>query len=657
MSDIATAPLEAAPKIMPGREHLSSEEATKTVVPQIQLPEEKVKEVVDWLTAEINTALGERSDLETKLAEWERLYEARPKVATKTFPWEGASNLVVPVIATAVDAVLARLLGSVFGGKKLFVGNARAANWVEVINPLENWLDWVSSEVMSLYKVCRSWFLSLSKYGTGILEVNWERRIKKVVYYDEGLGGVQEEYVVTHDGPIAENVPLIDFLFSNDLTSTQDVQNCSWVAIRKHYTWKNIKEKETSGIWYDVDKLGGGERTLATVVEEESQEVTGIKPMRYSDFEIWRVYCSYDVEGNGILSELVVDVHLEKAAALRAVYNYYRHQERPIHLVRYMPRDNTILGIGLCQMLADIQKEVTTIHNQRIDNATLANTKAWKRKRGTAIITTEIFPGCLVDVDEMDDIAELKIGDDHSSLLQEEMHTNAIGEKRSGVSDYSVGRESSAIGSRATATSTLAIIREGNKRFSMTIKDIREALVDVQHQIIMLYQQFVGEDDVMYEMFSEKEKVWVKKYFALPPEYSRSSVIIDIPALSEVDNKEMAQQTLLTLMGVVQKFYEGLFQAFGVAVNPKAPEELKQLATQGAKAGALIWERVLESFDFRDAEKFVPDVDTMLGVGSAAEMLGGNNGGQAGATGGPPEGQLNTPMAGPTSGVDVLAGV
>lgn len=657
MSDIATEPLQT--EATAGRESLSAEQATETVVPQVQLPENKVQEIVDWIVGEINTALGERTGLETKLAEWERLYEARPKVPRKTFPWDGASNLVVPVIATAVDAVLARLLGSVFGGKKLYVGNARAAKWVPVIHPLEIWLDWVSSEVMGLYKVCRTWFLSLCKYGTAVLEVNWERRIKKVVYYDEGLGGIQEEYITVHDGPIAENTPLIDFLFSNDLTSTQDIQNCEWVAIRKRYTWKNVKEKETSKIWYDVDRIKGGERTVPTVVEEEAQEVTGVAPMEYKDFEIWRVYCSYDVEGNGIMSELVLDVHIEKSAALRAVYNYYRHQERPLHLIRYMPRDNTVLGIGLCQMLADIQKEITTIHNQRLDNATLANTKAWKRKRGSAIVTTEIFPGCLVDVEEMDDIAELKIGDDHSSLLAEEVHTNSIGEKRSGVSDYSVGRESSAIGSRATATSTLAIIREGNKRFSMTIKDIREALVDVQHQIIMLYQQFAGDEGVMYEIFSDEEKMWVQKFFQLPPEYSRSGVIIDIPALSEVENKEMAQQTLLTLMGVVKNYYDGMFEAFSVAVNPNAPEELKQLAAQGAKAGSMIWERVLESFDFRDAEKFVPDVDTMLAVGSAMEAttMGGNYGEQAGPDRGPSQGGGQPPMAAPESGIESLAGV
>ena len=75
MSDVAV-------KTEPGinRESLSAEQATETVVPQIQLPEAKVQEIVDWITGEINTALGERSGLEDNLAEWERLYEARPKV-------------------------------------------------------------------------------------------------------------------------------------------------------------------------------------------------------------------------------------------------------------------------------------------------------------------------------------------------------------------------------------------------------------------------------------------------------------------------------------------------------------------------------------------------------------------------------------------------
>ena len=599
---------------------------------QIDVPQDKLKAIGLWLVSEIDKAKGERADLESRLAEWERLYEARPLVKTKTEPWVGASNLIVPVIATAADAVLARVLNAVFGGKKLWTGIGKSAKWVGLANPMEDWLDWVGKEVLHMYRFCQSWFLSMVKTGTGIAKMPWVKRVRNVMYKD-AKGAVVNEPVVIHDGPLPENVPLADFFFSSDALITNNIQYCEWIAHRTVLTWKQIKERETSGIFFDVDRIKTMKRSDISQAEAGSQAASGVQPSEYNDYELWEFWASYDVNEDGIAEEVLVTLEPLSGTVLRAVYNFYRHQERPFHVIRYMPRDNNLLAIGICQMLMDIQEEITTIHNQRLDNATIANTRAWKRRKGTTLEADEIYPGAFIDVDDMDDIEELKLGDIYPSLLAEELHTNAIGEKRTGVSDYTVGRESQAIGSRATATSTLALIQEGNKRFQMTIRDIREALTDMAHQTIMLYQQFAINNQVMYEIFDEKEKAIVMKYFQMPIEYTKANIAIDTPAISETANKEIAQQTMLTLMGVVREFYEGMMEAFALATNPQAPEQLKALAIQGASAGSQIWKKVLEAFDFRDADTFVPDVEALLGFGQAAEMLGGQN--ELGAAGGP----------------------
>jgi hypothetical protein len=599
---------------------------------QIQVEEKYLENIRLWLSEEIETAKRDRGDLEDKILENERMYSAEPEIAQKDFPWEGASNLVVPIIATAADSIIARILNSVFGGKQLWVGTAKSANWVSLVDPMEKWLNWAGESVMNMYDICQPWIIGMVKHGTGILKLPWERKLRRVRMVDN-TGAMVDEIITTHDGPKPYYVPLIDFFFSSDAIVAKDLQSCEWVGHRTTYTWKQIKELETSGIWVDVDRIKSAKRSTATEVEEQAEEQAGVTPSERNDWEVFEIWCSVDVEGEGVLSELVIDFEPETKTILRAVYNFYMHQERPFHTIRYMPRDNSFLGIGICEMLSDIQEEITGVHNRRLDNATIANTRAWKRRRGTNIEEQEVYPGAFIDVDELDDISELRLGDVYPSLLMEEQHTNAIGERRTGVSDYTFGRESSAIGSRATATSTLAIIREGNKRFSMTIRDVREALKNIGHQVIMLYQQFASEGQVEYELFNEKEKAIVKQYLQLPPGNTRNNIYIDIPALSEVNNKEIQQQTMLTLLQVVQKFYMSLFQAVGVAISPQSPEQLKLLAAQGAQSGSKIFERLLESFDFKDADSFVPDIDTMLGLGSTLEQMMG------GMTNGVPQGQ------------------
>lgn len=617
------------------RQTLTSEEAAKNlVIPQVQLEEAKLNEVKDWWLSELEKAKSDRGDLDDKLVEWERLYEARPKVPYKTFPWPGASNLVVPVIATAVDAVLSRILNAVFGGKYLWNVTPKAANWVELANPMNKWLDWASKDVIGLYRVCQRWFLSTIKFGTGVVKLPWRKRVRKVRYVEGNTP--TEEYVVMHDGPEAEVISLYDFYWSPDATHA-GLKNCTWVAQRSVLTWKEIKEREVSGVYYDVDRIKESKRAQATEMEEQQEESQGVSPSERDDYEIWEVYISYDVEPDGYPEELVLTIEPESRTAIRGVYNPYRHQERPFHIIRYMPRDHSILGIGLCQMLQDVQEEVTGIHNRRLDNATIANTRAWKRKSTARLGSDTVYPGAFIDVSEMDDIEELKLGDVYPSLLREEMHSNAIGEKRSGVSDYSVGRESSAIGSRATATSTMALIREGNKRFQMTIRDIRESLRDMGHQIIMLYQQFAPNNQVIYELFSPKDQQIVQQLFQLPADYTRNAVLLDTPAISEDNNKEIQQQTLMTLMGATQRFYEGMFQAFQLALNPAAPPPMQQLGIHAATTGAGLWEKTLEAFDLTDSDKFVPNVEQMLGAGMLLEGLNGGPGSVGGGQAAPGE--------------------
>lgn len=623
---------------------------------QIQIPENKVNEISTWLQNEILQAEADRSELDDKILEWQRIYEALPETETRDFPWEGASNIVVPVAATSVDAVFARMMNSLFGGKELWIATARSPNWQELTKPISKFLNWVGDEVVDMYNVCQRWILGMIKYGTGVSKTYWDRRIRNVVYRDQS-GAEVHEPVVHYDGPRMSVVPLKDFLVSADAVTTQDIQYCTWVGDKSRYTWKELKELEASDVFKNVDRIRQHGRAAVSEHEAETQEYTGHEVTDPQDYELYEIWCSYDLStdesgegGDGILSELVVTMEKESGIIVRAVYNFFKHQERPYHILRYMPREDSIYGIGMCKMLENIQEEITSMHRHRLDNATIANTRAWKKRKGTTLGSDEIFPGAFIEVDEIDDISELQLGDIYQSLLVEEQHTNAIGEKRTGVSDYTMGRESSAVGSGATATSTLALIREGNKRFSMTIRDMRKALSNVAHQFVMLYQQFAPNNEVMYEMFSEQDKRYIQQYFQLPPENTRQGVYIDTPALSETNNKEIVQQTMLTLMQITQQYFGGMFQAVQMAVSQQAPPEVQELAKQGAKTGSEIFKRLLEAFDFTDADNYIVDVESLLTMGSHLEMQQGMMNGNQGPSQQPAEGGLaGSPVQGQQS--------
>jgi hypothetical protein len=611
----------------------TDQQPIQTLSPQIDIPENVLSQIIPWIVGEIQTAQANRIKLEANVVEWERLYEARPKVARKMIPWDGASNIVVPIIGTAVDAVFARIMKSVFGTQKVWSAEALSPQWTDIGDPVERWLNWVANRVLELRRVCPRWFMSCVKTGTGVAKLEWVERKRNVTYRDVS-GATLKQTIVTHSGPELRPIPLPDFIYSSDGIHTQDLQTCQWVAERQLYTQKSLMEMETSLVFKNTASLKGKERTTVTALEQESQRNTGIDVTNPNDIEIWEVWASFDVDGDGIPEEIVINLHLDTQTVVRAVFNYYRHQERPFHLIRFMPRDNSLLGLGIAQMLEPIQEEVSTIHNQRLDNGSLSNSNIFKARRNSvsAIGPLDIYPGAIIKVDEPDDFQEIIMGQQHQTLLPEELNSNSIGEKRTGVNDYTVGRESAAIGSNATATSTLALIQEGNKRFELTISELRYALTNIAHQVIMLYQQFAKDRHVMFELFSPADQKWMTQFLDLPEEFSRAGVLIDTPAISEASNQDTERQTYMALMQMLQPFYQGLIQSLSLTVNPQSPPVFKQIGIQAAQAAVKIWKKVLGAFGIVDADTYAPDITALMGAQSNP------SGGMNGQTGGGLEG-------------------
>jgi hypothetical protein len=610
---------------------LESTASGSSFLPQVDLPEDILPVIGSWLQEQLFEANASMSEYIDNLEKWTKQYEGIPSSITKDFPWENSSNLEVPISAIHVDTVFSRMMNSIFGAKDLIVGRARAKKWVELVPKIERWLNWVTEEVMDFYRFSQDWFLSTIKFGTGIAELPWVNRVRRTKMRDE-TGAIREQEEILHDGPLPRMIPLKDFRASSDSFYRRNLQDCEWVAIRGYYTAKQIEEKIVSQEWLSEARNlieMQNQRTSADKVEAVTEGQQGVSPVTRNDFEVWRFYASYDVDGDGRPEEIIVDFHDETKTIVRAVYNFYFHQERPLHMITFMPREGSLFGIGVCQMLEHIQAEITTIHNQRIDNGTIANTKMFL-KRATAKVTGKVFPGAFISINtSLDDIREVRLGDPLPSQLREEMHTNAYAERRTGVSDYSVGRESSAIGSRATATSTMALIGEANKRFLMTIRDARNSITDMAHQVIMLYQQFATDRTVMYELFDEKEQQMVQEFIELPQETTRARVILDVPVADDKQNKDIQKQTLLALMGVLQNYFMGVFQALSVGMSPEAPEPMKQLAMKGAEAATKLMERILDAFEVTDTENFLPDMQDLFGLRDALAnqllALGGPN--------------------------------
>src|SRR5712671_4258436 len=85
-----------------------------TPIPLDEAGEAAVKQ---YIRGELSAALEAHEEREDRLAELLRGYKAIPRYPVKNFPWKNASNVVVPLVAIAVDNVSARLQRAMLAAK------------------------------------------------------------------------------------------------------------------------------------------------------------------------------------------------------------------------------------------------------------------------------------------------------------------------------------------------------------------------------------------------------------------------------------------------------------------------------------------------------------------------------------------------------------
>ena len=66
---------------------------------------------------------GLRDLHDNKVVMWRKTYEAIPAQTIREFPFHGASNLIVPVVAIHSDTLLARVMAAVFKTKPVWTAS------------------------------------------------------------------------------------------------------------------------------------------------------------------------------------------------------------------------------------------------------------------------------------------------------------------------------------------------------------------------------------------------------------------------------------------------------------------------------------------------------------------------------------------------------
>ncbi len=622
------------------------------MIPEGQYDRTRLDRLARHLVVQLRNAQSSRSQLEEKWKMYERAYRTKPMFEKKDFPFEGCSNLVVPLIATDVDKVYAWIMAMLFGQDNLWSVSAWRPDWMDFASKAQEFLEWSQSNELNIYPEIADWVKELCLLGTSVLKTRYDRQVEKVYEYREqqttngqqGQVFERQARVMMKDQPKVEHLSVWDFYLDPAATKVEDA---AWCAHHIPMSWAEFEDRVAMGIYQKDGRITEGWATFrGHDLTKQRQELDGYTPFEGTDLELYEFWVKADIDGDGQREALVVTIHVPSGTVVRYDFNPYFNQQPPFDICRFVRIPKALYGVGLGEMLYYGEQEVTTMHNQRIDAVTVRNMPVfWYLKGGSFGQHTPIFPGAKIPVDSPNQFGALPlaVGQFVSTAPDEQMAMGLMRE-RVGVNDFVTGGDGPDV-SYASATTALNQVREGKKRFDQTMREVRYALSGVGMKVLELYQQF-NQRGKQFTALGSKDGEIVTQVLNFPLDIIRAGVIVDVAATSASLNKEVEVRTNTLLMQLLSEHNQQQLQLMTQMLNPQVPPQIQQMIMGQLRSGSMMMKKILDSYGVQDASDLITDFSGGVPGGNSGQ--GGFGGGQGAPPGlGAPPGMGALPAGAP----------
>jgi len=167
-----------------------------------------VAHLINFLQESVQRSVDARSKWQQNLETWYKQYKG--VVQDKSFPWEGCSNLHIPITGIIVDTLVSRMINPIFGVQPFLTArgvsesakpspsqplagggsDAPHSSDNEVANDVEHFLDFVLEKRVGIYPKVQDWVREAFIYGRGVMKIVWRKDIRS---YSRKLSRFQVE--------------------------------------------------------------------------------------------------------------------------------------------------------------------------------------------------------------------------------------------------------------------------------------------------------------------------------------------------------------------------------------------------------------------------------------------------------------------------------
>jgi hypothetical protein len=586
------------------------------IVEPIKLTQDEKSAMASILDQEILDAESQHSQFFLDILTWWKWYEALPKEKKKNMPWEGASNVVLPVIGIAVDSLVANFFGLIFSHGRVWVGKTRNEAFEEFVTPLSDFLNWSIKNEMDIEMPIWDWLTELVAIGESFLGLRYEEAERWV---NLPGGGKAPRKVTIHRGPVLEHIPRHQIL----IQPGREVDNSEWIIRQTLMTFSDLARKAQNDGWdaEAIDRCRSAPETdrrpIRVTQERLSDAGQTLQPPNYVNLfhDVRTCWLDWPMVQNmntrlghqmvnDKISNLVVMFHVNTRQVLHVMPDPYGLGHKPFYRTYLRKRSGTPTGQGIAKMLEHSQRAMSTMVNQSIDGITLNNSMPFATTN-PKIANGHFHPARPLLLDNMGELQELK---NYKNVQPETTIVNLVqmfAERRAGVSDPLLGRESRSGGHPSPATNFLGMLEQGKRLQTPTMVGIRKVLGDVGKDLLTLYQLFdTDESGRIDRVFGQKDGEKIKA-FIMPTEMPiLGNLELDVFAANENENPQARQQKAVVVSQMTNNYYSGVLPMVQAALTPQMPNQMKVLVFQAIEGMTKSLINFLDASDIDDIENY-----------------------------------------------------
>ena len=586
-----------------------------------------------------------RELVEDKIIDWRKLKEGKPESEKKTFPWRGASNLVIQVIASNIETLLAQVMASIYEVSPLWSASL-VGQWDEgergdeQRGAIEDFMELMglSSDELDLYRVESILFEAAIGYGFNAGKTPW---VDDNSSYCVGIVDNKPQFTEKelYRGPRPEVVPFEDFAINKNATKLETARFKYHII---HLSRFELEERAWLGR-YDKAKvaeiLKQSDRPSRVQMEGDVQK--NIRQNNNSLDEQWDLYeCHYpyyvDFNGEKIRINIIETYHYATKTSMRAFYNWYPGNQNIFFGARLGYTDRGIYGLGFCDILKMSQQELSAAHNRYADNGTLANTNLFRIDPDAATrvdANFAIYPSVAMPF-KKDEFEAMPLGREIDTGIDRERQMLELVKYRTGLDSGMSAAGGGVVNPKRgiySAMGTFSALQAGNRKSNLRIADFRLVHMEIGSKALELYAEMGLGKKAKY---FGKQAEWLKKAL---DNIKNGRIRIPVKASTASINKEMEKQNDMLMVNLMRQHYMGISQ---ILQNlPQAPEHMKDYLANVIIGSDFLMRHVLRNFGHDDISRLLPEPkfiqqlkeqqdeqSRQRGTESGADASSGNNG-------------------------------